>query len=124
GEQRTDADERIARAEDHDLGAVECVEHSGRCSCLLRSLVPQSKDAWLPASTDEVLLELHLTFVAEHDRTQPPICHGKQASLNAKTLRQPGGHFGQRCAAAEKLSPPQVSRKITVSQAEPGLGAI
>ena len=59
-----------------------------------------------------------------HNGPNALIAHGEHAYFNAPLPSNGGGHLAQGLPLAQRLGPKQVSGKIGITQAKPGIGII
>src|SRR6185437_9094761 len=121
GDDRADADERVARRDRDQLGRFERLDHSRRRPGLSRALVDDLVDAVPVSPGDEPFLELELAGGRPDPGPQPVVGRRQQGQLEPDGPGDLRRRRRQRLAASERLRPGEMEPEVAVSELEPGL---
>ena len=130
GQQRTDRDERVRRADHHQVGGGDGLEHTGGRPGRVGSLEPDGPHRHRVAESDEVVLEGHLVAVAGGPAQGEPdpgadrvVGHGQEPDGDPRAAASSAVTSLRRRPLRQALGAVEVGGQVPVAQAEPGLPA-
>ena len=124
GQQGADRDDGVARADQHDLGLLEGLEHARSGRRALGCPKVDAADVVGRAVAHQVLLEVGgASVAADHQCGRGVLGHRQQLDLEVEGARDLGRHLAERRALAESGAALHVRGQVAVAEREPGVVA-
>src|SRR5207245_6229405 len=123
GEDRPDADERVARADDDQLGLLDRLDRARRGPGRVLPLEAHAVDVVPVAAGDEPLLERERARGRVDPGAQEVVGRGQERRLDPKRGGQTRRDGGQRLSLPQRLRTHEVEPEIAVAEPEPALAA-
>jgi hypothetical protein len=118
-----DRDQRVRRADDHQVRTTQRVEHLLRRHRAFRRSRTRFAEPGLQALADVVLLERELPVVGRKSRADDTVRHREHARRDAEATAELEGRLGQRRTAAQHLRAEQVRGEVAVADLKPDVFA-
>jgi len=124
GKDRTDADERIAGADDDAVCVADSFEDPGSWMRVLDALEMDRADTGLGAVLDEIFLKMHATVAGLDDGGEGLIGHRKNAGFHAESMTDGIGGLRESFPLSEHDSAMNVRGEIAIAEMEPRFMAV
>ncbi len=122
GEDRADADERVARRDRDQVGPGKGLEHPRRGPRILGALEAHGIHLVTVLPADEPLLEREVAGRGLEPRAQPVVGRGQQRRHEPERRRELTRDAGERLAVAQLLRADEVEPEVAVAELEPRVG--
>src|SRR5262245_530800 len=122
GQDRANADQRVAGTDDDGVGTQDGLGDSGGGFRRFDVFETYAGDLRLGASFDQVFLEMHLAFGGDDSRGRVCVGHRQDARFDAERFSQPFGNLRKRAPLPQLLRAKNVSGQVAVAQIEPAFG--
>ena len=123
GEDRPDADVRVARGDHQEVRVLERLQHPRGRPRRLGALEAHCVHLVAMLSADEPLLEGKLAGRRPDPGAQTVVGRGQDRRPDAQSRRKPRRHRRERLAARERLGANEVQADVAVAEPEPALPA-
>jgi len=123
GENRADADERIAGADDDAAGVADGFEDAGSGMRVFDADEMDGADAGLGAVFDEIFLKVHVPIASLDDGGNGLVGHGEDAGFDAESVTNGVSGLGQSFAMGQQIGAVNVGGEIAIAKIEPGFAA-
>ncbi len=117
---RINADPGIGRAQDHQVGGVQRIQHARSRVRLFRTLKTETGDFRLALAVDKIFLEGHLPVISIHPGGDDIIAGWQNCIGDAPGAAKITRHLAQLLTRPQAARALQMGAQVAIAQAEPG----